>query len=212
MPCIRLFALSCASTACAGDVSTKHAGSTRSALFASSPATQLSTVRPVIASPQAVSERQAPTLGRGAGSREPVARPRDARHRTDSATLRLRPRRRGCCGVGLSQRLRPGRPGCAPWRAARVRRAGSSAPRSWDTATHPPRTHATTVPPRSGIGHSERASLSSTALDAAVRAQTVPEQPPGAMRSGQRARRDSGRGAHAAEEPAPPDAPRTRAV
>jgi hypothetical protein len=83
----------------AGDVSFERLGDSNA--FASSPATQFSTATPVIASPRAVSERKEPALGRP-GSRDPVVRPRDARHPTDSATLRLlRRRRRGRVGLAL---------------------------------------------------------------------------------------------------------------
>ena len=87
--------------------------------------------------------------------------------------------------VGL-ERAVEGRGG---WRSRRRRRCHPPWPSVWDTAIRPPRTRATIATPRSGTGHRYQVSPCSTALAAAIRTPAELDQPPAAMRSGQRARR-----------------------
>ena len=143
-------------------------------------------------------------------SEEGTGPPRVARDRTHSGVLRLRRRRRRC-RVGLAPRRRSGRPKCATWRAATEPRVGSLARHNGDTAIRPPRTRATTAPPRSGMWQPDRVSPCSTALAAAMGTQAELEHPPAARRSGQRAHHGFARGAHAAAGPGLQAARRTQA-
>jgi hypothetical protein len=153
---------------------------------------------------RAANRLPAPILPSAHSAGAPYAPPNRARdhpesHRTEptAVALRLRRRRRGCqAGFG-----RPQRRGCAAWLAATELRVGSLAGHNGDTAIRPPRTRATTAPPRSGMWQPDRVSPCSTALAAAMGTQAELEHPPAARRSGQRAHHGFARGAHAAAGP-----------
>jgi hypothetical protein len=132
---------------------------------------------------------------------------RGARLERQSGDLRGRTEG-GQPGRGVDRRPADGR--LPDWRS-REPRVGSLAGHNGHTAIRPPRTRATTAPPRSGTWQPDRVSPCSTALAAAMETQAELEHPPAARRSGQRAHHGFARGAHAAAGPRLQAARRTQA-